>query len=169
MDPFHSPKAALDTHSRSSGQGKMYAVPWVRAVLLPLALTLPASPAVRANPPAGAARSPACRRPAALPRASLGGSGARNGAGHGSPAPSSAGAPGPAAERERRAPFPGSILSRHLLSQPLLRLDPCPGRGTGGDVPLPSFIKGPRGGGRAPGGFIFGSSSWDPMALLGQR
>lgn len=139
MDPFHSPKAALDIHSRSSSQGKMYA-------------------AVRANPPVGAARSPACRRPAALPRASLGGSGARNGAGHGSTASSSAGAPGPAAGRERRAPFPGSILSRHLLSQPLLRLDPCPGRGTGGDVPLPSFIKGPRGGGRAPGGLFLGAA-----------
>lgn len=48
--------------------------------------------------------------------------------------------PGRAARRERRAPFPGSILSRDLLSQPLPRLDPCRG---GGDVTLPSFIKGP--------------------------
>lgn len=58
---------------------------------------------------------------------------------------------------ERGGPFPGSILSRHLLSQPLLRLDPCPGRRTAGgwDVSLPSFIKGPRGGGRAPGGYFW--------------
>lgn len=129
MSCFHSAKAALGIHFESSRQQA------VRCSLGDGSTSAPCPDSARSH--TGASQA-GWRRRLLPPGAARGVPRGSGGAGLGSPPARSplsrsrcrcarAGS-GESAAR----PFPGSILSRHLLSQPLPRLDPCPGRGTAG-------------------------------------